>query len=120
MDPNNNQQINTQQAQQPNPVDSAPIIPSEPAPISSTPKSRGKKGIILLIILLILVLGMGIYVLFVKNQLNNEKKAAINTTTTIVPTATIIPTITPATVDEVQIASPESDLNGIEADAQGL
>lgn len=136
MEPNNNQPINTNPLEQapasqpvPTPsVASAPPTPQAtsspaPAPVSvpvpETPKSGSKKGIILIVILLILILGIGYYVFFAKNQLNTAQKKSIDNTSTVIPTA-IVPTATPATVDEVQVASPDADLNGIEKDIQGL
>ena len=62
---------------------------------------------------------MGYYVFFAKNQLNTAQKASSNNKSAVIPTVTV-PTITPATVDEVKIGSPEADLNGIEKDVQGL
>jgi len=140
MDPNNNQPINTnpfgQPVQQPaipqpvatpfsSPVPSAqqptPIptpVPDAPTPIPQAPKRGSKKGIILLIILVILVLGMTVYILFVKNQLNTARKTATDNTSIAIPTTT--PTAIPATVDEINVASPDADLKAIEDDVQGL
>lgn len=111
MNPNNNQPINS------NPL-GQPATPPTAAP--QIPQSGGKKGIILLIILLILALGMGGYVLFAKNQLNNKQKTAAENTSIAIPTTTITPTVTPATINEVMVASPEADLINIEKDIQGL
>jgi hypothetical protein len=155
MDPNNNQQINTQQPQQPvgiptqepapaivppptavpvasPPVAPTPIEPVVPAapPITPTPAvpatmpttapKSGGKGLALLIILLILVLGMAAYVFFVKNQINSEQKTADSAKTVVVPTATITPIPTPASVDEVQVDDPTMDLNALDTDVSGL
>lgn len=111
----------------------APISPAQqaaapaptPEPVSTSmpplaPKSGGKKGIILIVILLILALGMAFYVFFVKNQLKTAQKASTENTNIVIPTTTIQPTATPATVDEIEIASPDADLSDIEADIQGL
>lgn len=139
MDPNNNQPINAnplgQPAQQPvampvqplqqpaqtqtsttTPVAPQPVVTSEP--ISQPPKRAGKKGIALLLILIILILGMGFYVFFVKNQINSAKKASTENTSVIIPT--IVPTAAPVTLDEIDVSSPDADLKGIEADLQGL
>lgn len=126
MDPNNSQQ-NTQPVQQPvgNPLQQEPvaqqsqsvppiITPAAPPP---APKDGNKKGILLLIILIVLILGMGYYVLFAKKQLN---KAPINNATTAIPTATIAPTAAPETIEDIDVVSPDADLNAIEQDLQGL
>lgn len=142
MDPNNNQPINTnpfgQQVtpepvvnptpmpesavQQPTPAvpPPAPTVTAAPvtAPVPETPKNGSKKGIILLIILLLLILGLGTYVFFVKNQLSTAKKTSTQNTSTAIPT--IVPTATPATIEEINVASPDADLKTIETDVQGL
>lgn len=138
MDPNNNQPTNTNPLGQPAvpqpvgtpfsspvpPVQQPPPAPAPtittPAPTPQAPKSAGKKGIILIIILLILIVGMGFYVFFVKNQLNTIRKSSTDNTSTVIPTVTIAPTVTPASVDEINVASPDADLKGIEKDVQGL
>lgn len=94
-----------------------PIITS--APVPQTPKTGGKKGIVLLIILILLIIGMGLYVFFANNQLQSSKKASIDNTSTVIPTA-MVPTSTPAAADEIDVESPETDLNAIEGDVQGL
>ncbi|MDZ4228470.1 MAG: hypothetical protein U1E54_04470, partial [Candidatus Levybacteria bacterium] len=89
MDPNNNQPINTNPLGQPAPQPVAtPVQPMQPPaptpvapppaepvavaaePITQAPNNKSKKGILLLAILIILILGMGFYVFFAKNQLN--------------------------------------------------
>lgn len=125
MDPNNNQPINNEPVLQaaPAPVKSVPTPITEPViptPIPQAPKSGGKKVITLLVILIILALGIGSYVLFVKNQLSNQQKVSTENTSVIIPSPTITPTPTPATVDEINVASPDADLNEIEKDLQGL
>lgn len=147
MDPNNNQPMNTNplgqaagfQSGSPAPSIAVPPAQTEvPAPetpaVAPTPppaggtvlvsspnlKGKGKKVITLLIILLILAIGMGGYIFFTKNQLNKKQKTASENTSTIIPTATIVPTVTPGSVDEIDVASPDADLNAIEQDLQGL
>jgi hypothetical protein len=170
MDPNNNQQINTQQPQQlpvtdlptqeqtpvvstptpePTPIDptiivptptepvtpasaataqTMPVAPITPTPVTApepmptvTPKSSGGgKGLALLIILLVLVLGLAAYVFFVKNQINIEQKSANNIKDVVVPTATMTPIPTPASVDEIQVEDPTTDLNSLDTDVSGL
>lgn len=119
MDPNSNQSINTQQTKQvtPTPVQSNPV-PTPPSPIPQAPKSGGKKVIALLIILIIFALGMWGYIIFVKNRINNQQKRSAENTSVIIPTIT--PTPTPASVEEIDVASPDADLNNIEKDIQGL
>lgn len=123
MDPNNNQPINTnplgqtvaQPVQQPTPVVAAPPTPT---PMPQTPKAGSKKGLILIVILLILIVVAISYVLFAKKQMTNTQKAATENTSTVIPTT--IPTATPATVDEVIVDNPATDLQEIEKDVQGL
>lgn len=141
MDPNNNQSINTNPLGQPaapepaaapistsfppqeptqDPIQTVPVTPAATPP-PPTPKSGGKKIIALLIILVILALGMGGYVFFAKNRLNSIQKTSIeNSTSTAIPTETIAPTLTPATVEELNVESPDADLKIIEGDLQGL
>lgn len=133
MDPNNNQPINTNPLGQPvapqplvvaptpivEPTQTVPpVAPAAPVmPPPQMPKGGSKKGLVLLIILIILILGMGYYVFFAKNQLSKKT----SNTSTAIPTVTAVPTpTTPATIDEIIIASPEADLKLIEQDVQGL
>lgn len=140
MDPNNNQQqVNTQQAQPvvPTPLQQQPAqavsSPSQapqpvmaatpeptPTPQAPAPKAGSKKAFILIAILLILIIVAISYVLFAKNQLNNSQKTPAENTSIVIPTATIAPTATPATADEVNVDNPAADLNEIEKDVQGL
>jgi hypothetical protein len=142
MDPNNNQPINTNpfgQPVAPQPVVSPspipipeplaqqpvpPVVPpAVPTPVSvptpEAPRSNGKRLIALIVILLILILGMCSYLFFVKNQLNTAQKSSIESTSVVIPTI-ILPTATPATVDDINVASPDADLKTIEVDAQSL
>lgn len=140
MDPNNNQQpqVNTQQAQpiiptplQEQPVQSPspaqtpqPVMTATPEPTPTVqapvPKAGSKKVLILIVILLILIIVAISYVLFAKNQLNNSQKIPAENTSLVIPTATIAPTATPATANEVKVDNPAADLNEIEKDVQGL
>lgn len=111
-----------QSAPPPPPIaDSTPTVMTTPvaaAPV--TPKKGNKKVLSLLIILLILALGIGAYILFAKNQLDNVQKASTGNTSIVVPTPTIAPTATPATADQINVESPLIDLSGIETDIQDL
>jgi uncharacterized protein HemX len=143
MDPNNNQPI--QPTTDTNPlgqtaVDSQPPVtpvegvvpPMQPTPgippmppvmpvtMNQNPPKKGSKLFLLLLLLLLLVIGMGVYVVFVKNQTSNEKKVATQIQSTVIPTPTIQPEVTPATVDDVNVASPDADLNTLDKDVQGL
>jgi len=132
MEPNNNQPfqpMNTNPLGQP--VAPQPVAPppspippeQQPTPGSIIPDNPGQgnnKGILLLIILIILIAGMGYYAMFAKNQINTDQKVATENKTTVIPAATPTPEVTPATVEEVNIASPDADLNGIQTDVQGL
>lgn len=142
MDPNNNRPINTNplgqaaapesvatpistsfppQEPTPDPIQTAPVTPAATPPPPTPKKSGGKKIIALLIILLILALGMGGYVFFAKNQLKSAQKISTENSTSIaIPTETIAPTITPASVDQINVESPAADLDGIDTDVLGL
>ena len=115
MDPNNNQST---PVPTPAPV-STPIASSKPMP--ETPKSGGK-GIILLIIILVLVIGMAAYILFAKNQLNYIQKTSTNSTSVILPSPTLaaVASPTPGSVAELNVVSPENDLQSVENDLQTL
>ena len=126
MDPNNNQPSATNPIQQPVPQPvsqpAAPVQSPPPTPVSeaSAPKKGMGKGIILLIILLLLVLGIGGYILFAKSQMNNTQKTATDNTSSVLPTPkpTLVPT--PLPENDLDVASPEGDLIDIEADVKGL
>ena len=106
------------------PIQPTPGIPSMPpvmpVTMSQNPPKKGSKLPLLLVILLLLIIGMGAYVMFAKNQISNEKKAATQIQSTIIPTPTVQPEVTPATVDDVNVASPDADLNTLDKDVQGL
>jgi len=145
MDPNNNQPIQpiigTNPLGQPTvnlqppvipvegvvpPIQPTPGIPSMPpvmpmpVTMNQNPPKKGSKLLLLSIILLLLVIGMGVYVVFVKNQTSNERKVATQIQSTVIPTPTVQPEVTPATVDNVNVASPDADLNTLDKDVQGL
>lgn len=103
----------------PAPVQPVPPAPSAPV-VPPPPKPGNKKSLLLLVILLVLAVGMAVYVLFAKNQINTAKNAPIENTSVEIPTITATPVPTPATVDQIEIASPEADLKGIETDVLGL
>jgi hypothetical protein len=143
MDPNNNQPIqpttNTNPLGQPTVSSQPPVTPVEgvvppiqptqdnpsmppvmPVTITQNPPKKGSKLPLLLIILFLLIICMGAYVMFVKNQISNEKKVATQIQSTVIPTPTVQPEVTPATVDAVNVASPDADLNTLDKDVQGL
>lgn len=126
MQPYNNQPIGINQAQQPQvqPV-SASNEMVQPQSISQSPKKGNGKGTILLILLLLLIIGIAVYALFAKNQLNHMQKTSTDTTAPIPQSPGIgggkAPSISPSTPqDGLNIDSPESDLQGIEKDVSGL
>lgn len=144
MDPNNNQPIGTNPVPQPafqqsaaqpvaapaaQPVAAQPVAPISPQPISpqnvaETPKKGGGKRIILIILILILIIGMGVYILFAKSQLNSTQKTSTNTGP--IPQAPSIegektPSISEPTLqDDLNIESPEADLQSLDAEVKGL
>lgn len=148
MDPNNNQPIGTNPVQQPAPQPVAPTPPTQapvaptpaqtvaappvqpaapvvPQNVAENPKKGGRKKIILLILILILIIGMGVYILFAKSQLNNIQKTSTNTTAPIQQSPGTqgekIPSVPkPTSQDDLNIESPEADLQGLEAEINGL
>jgi uncharacterized protein HemX len=96
-----------------------PMPPVMPVTMAQNPPKKGSK-LPLLLILLLLAIGIGAYVIFAKNQINNEKKAATQIQSTVIPTPTVQPEVTPATVDDVNVASPDADLKTLDKDVQGL
>lgn len=110
MDPNINQPLTGTQVQQ------APTQPAE------TPKKGHGKVLILLFLLLLLIAGMAVYILFVQNQAKNVKNT-IGENSTVVPSSIPSPTesVSPSPAqDDLNIENPQADLQGIEADVQGL
>jgi len=143
MDPNNNQPISAQPMQPPvmdntvqqpvsNPViqpvapttpPPAPVPPTNATPITTDPVAREvsgghKKGTLLLLLLLLLVIGIGAYVLYAKNLLNSAQETPVNTAVAV-PTV-IQATPTPATVEQINVEDPTTDLDAIDKDVQGL
>ncbi len=126
MEPNLNQPTETNPLVQPTtqppvpPVEPAAPIAPTPAPTNTpeTPKGTGRKSAILIIILLLLVIGMAAYILFAKNQVNENQKAATDNSSLELPTPTQVPT--PAPEEDLEVASPEADLLDLEADLKGL
>lgn len=103
------------------PPTATPAASAAPANPQMPEKDSNKKGIILMIILLILIAGMGYYVFFAKGQMDQAKKAASeNASVVTAPKVTVTPVVTPATIDEVEIASPDAELNLLDKDVQGL
>jgi hypothetical protein len=52
--------------------------------------------------------------------MNTQQKVATENQSTVIPAPTVQPVVTPATVDDVNIASPDADLNSLDKDVQGL
>jgi hypothetical protein len=142
MEPNNNQPISANPIGQPasplqsvlpqapvgQPTSTVPVNPipqanpvSQPAVGQNPPTApkKGKKLLALLLILFLLVLGMGGYLYFASNRAKVAQKNSVNTNT-VAPTSVVVPTVTPESVDDVSVDNPNTDLNGIETDVQGL
>lgn len=107
MDPNNNQVNNAQQFQN---------IPQN---------TKNNKGIILLIIMLVLIVGILAYILFAKNQLNYSQKTSVGTSSnSALPTAPPISESPSASAaasqNDLNISSPDSDIQSLENQAQSL
>ena len=127
MDPNNNQPVEANPIQQPvapQPAVTPPVQPAAPvAPQNATdgnPKKGMGKGIILIVILLLLVLGMAGYIMFAKSQLDKTQKAPTNNTSSALPTPSPTASPTPLPENDLEISSPEADIIDIEADVKGL
>lgn len=129
MDPNNNQPLGTSPVQQaapqpvvapaqPVPAPSQPVVPTSPQNVSENPKKGMGKGMILLVILLLLVLGIVSYVLFAKNQMNNIQKTTTDNNSSVLPSPTLVPTLTPE--EDLEVGSPEGDLLELDANVKDL
>lgn len=125
MEPNNSQPIETNPIKQPvmqpaPPTVPAPVVAPNPTPITTPepPKGKGSKAIILLVILLLLAVGIIIYILFAKNQMDNVQKAVTENSSTVIPTPTTVPTLTPE--ENLEVRSPEADLLELDADVKAL
>lgn len=114
MEPYNNQPIDVNQMQQ------RAVQPVQSQNMGENQKKGNGKGTILLILILLLIIGIAVYILFAKNQLNYIQKTSTTSTTSILPSPTLAPTTTPATVDEIKVENPDTDLSGIDKDVQGL
>jgi len=129
----NQSQTNTQPIAQdaPQPV-TEQVAPPQPTASTSVstpnvsneenyaPKKSHKKIVILLVILILMILGMGAYLIFYKDVMSNQKAASAKNEI-VVPTVTLTPTIAiPDNVEDVQVESPDADINALEKDAQGL
>ena len=112
----------------PIPTTSTPNLNSDPMPgqtpsfattgaMPETPKKKGGKTVALLIILLLLVLGMAAYIMFAKQQVSKTDESVTDTNVST-PAPTIEPTIAPE--QDIEISSPEADLQNIETDVNGL
>lgn len=120
MEPNNSQQTNTPQMQQPVPQ-ALPIQMVQP----QIPKKGNGKRIILLILILLLLIEVGVYILSVKNQSDNTKEASTDyDINTVLPTPTYAapsPSVSESTSrDDLNVESPEADLQLLDNDVSGL
>ncbi|MBI4089182.1 MAG: hypothetical protein HY424_00565 [Candidatus Levybacteria bacterium] len=125
MEPNNAQPINpiaqTQQAVGVN----QPLAPENTQPptqsVPENPKKGSSKSLILLLLLLVLAIGIAAYILFAKSQLNYIQNSSSNNSTVVLPT--YIPSPSPIwqiTADDLDVGSPEADLQDLEKDLNGL
>lgn len=125
MDPNTNQPIGTSPLQQPavpQAVATPPVQPAAPIVASQNPNENSKKGmgkgIILFVILVLLAIGIVIYILFAKNQMNNTQKTATDNNSSAIPTPTSVPTLAPE--EDLEIVNPEADLLELDSDVKSL
>lgn len=121
MEPNNNQQINTPQMQQPFPQAVPPPIQ---IPQPQNPKKRYGKGTILFIIILLLILMISVYLLYAINELKNTQEMSSNNSTVILPSYAPPPSPTPSPkeedIEDIDVESPEADLQLLDADVKDL
>lgn len=108
-------------------VPAAGSQPTQPVtPVQSTPptqnsqKVHSSKMLILLMILFVLVVGMVAYMYFAKQQSNVLQTNPGENTTIVAPSPTVVVTPTPASVEEIMIETPETDLQDLDSDLQGL
>lgn len=125
MEPNNSQPIQTSPIQEPapqpvQPTNPTPVVPPNLTPIATpeAPKGKGNKAIILLVILLLLAVGIIVYILFAKSWMSNTQKATTDNNSVIIPTPTLVPTLTPE--EDLEVNSPEGDLLELDADVKTL
>lgn len=146
MDPNSNNQQNNpinpvtpvnptpqpqlQQSQEPilnEPQVSQPqIIPVSTVSTDQISKKGNGKGTILLILILILILIIGIsfFIIFTKNQADKTPEVATtesnnqSTTPSAIPSPTSVEEAT--SLDDLDVSSPDADIQGLENATQGL
>lgn len=121
MDPNINQSEGVNQMPQagPQPISAPgqPVAPAAPQTLENPKKGMGK-GIILIVILLLLVVGITAYILFAKAQINNTQKTTTDNTSSVIPSPTAVPTLAPE--EDLEVGSPEADLLELDASVKDL
>lgn len=135
MDPNNNSQ---QQFQQQTPTVSQPTVPpmqqptpqpiqappvdsalNTPPPFVNTPKGGHKLTFLLIFVLLILVGALGV-IYFLSSQQNNTTAVTPTPMPTAIPSPTLTPTPALQDPQDIEIESPETDLEILNAELKAL
>lgn len=120
MEPNNTQQIATPQMQQP----FQQAVPPVQMPQSQNLKKRYGKGTILFIIILLLILVMSGYLLFAINQLKYTQETFTDNSAVVLPSYKPSPSPTPSPkeedIEDIDVESPEADLQLLDADVKDL
>lgn len=111
-------ELNTNQAVTNNPI-SQPTTPPV-APEANVQQKSDGKGIILLLIIFVLIIGMIGYIIFANTQMNNINKQSTENSTYVAPSPTAIPSPTPTEEEELEIEDPEKDLMQLDTDVQAL
>lgn len=140
MDPNSNNQqnnpINPANSATPNIVNSPiqqPLQESQnpvqgpqlmQTPAQSPVTKNGGKGTILLIIILLLIIGISFFIIFTKNQTSKAPEVMTTESNTQSTTLPAIPSPTsveaPTSLDDLDVSSPDADIQGLESATQGL
>lgn len=99
-------------------VNTPPTSTPTPMGMPQNPEKKNNKTLILLIILLILTIGMVTYILFAKNQMNKAQKVTVDSSNVLIPSPTLSPTLAPE--NDLEVSSPEADLQNLENDVNAL
>lgn len=114
MEPNTNQPVDVNQMQH------EAVQPVQAQNMAENQKKGNGKGTILLMLILLLIIGIAVYILFAKRELNYMQKTSTENSTTALPSYAPSPGATGSASHSLNVDSPETDLQGIEKDIQGL
>jgi flagellar basal body-associated protein FliL len=83
---------------------------------AETPNKKGGKMMMLIIIVLLLVIGMVAYIIFANSQINQNPTS--RTENVIKPSPAVSSTMAPE--QEIDVSSPEADLQQLDTDVNSL